>query len=312
MKPLRFTFPNKNWDVDLETATFCSPSTDTDQVVCFAGNISDGSISASITAIEGQWNDELKYEFQECAFTFRHTDADRFYVAGIGGFGQKFYIAKSFQSQASWQLLQAKGSARDLEKGKTNNLRIEFVGDRMTLFSEGMAMISATDDSYRSGFCGLLTNRTKARFGAVDLTLFVKPRCFVIMPFAAEMEFVYRIIKETVEQHDVECQRADERFVSEPILDDVKAQIASADLVIIDFTGRNPNVYFEAGMADALLKKWIVLAQSKNDLAFDVQHIRAIMYLDKMGREEKFRDDLRRAIKETLLAIDQAGKAGHR
>jgi hypothetical protein len=110
----------------------------------------------------------------------------------------------------------------------------------------------------------------------------------------------------------VECQRADERFVSEPILDDVKAQIASADLVIIDFTGRNPNVYFEAGMADALLKKWIVLAQSKNDLAFDVQHIRAIMYLDKMGHEEKFRDDLRRAIKETLIAIDQAGKAGHR
>jgi hypothetical protein len=129
------------------------------------------------------------------------------------------------------------------------------------------------------------------------------------MPFAVEMDFVYRIIKETVEQHGVECERADKRFVSEPILDDVKAQIASADLVIIDFTGRNPNVYFEAGMANALMKKWIILAQLENYLVFDVKHIRAIMYLDKMGCEKKFRDDLHRAIKETLAVIGQAGKA---
>jgi nucleoside 2-deoxyribosyltransferase len=136
----------------------------------------------------------------------------------------------------------------------------------------------------------------------------VKPRCFVIMPFAAEMDSVYRIIKETVEQHGVECKRADERYLSEPILDEVKAQIDSADLVIVDFTGQNSNVYFEAGMANALTKKWIILAQSKKDLAFDVKHIRAIMYLDKMGYEQKFRDDLHHAIEETLVMIGQGSK----
>jgi hypothetical protein len=129
------------------------------------------------------------------------------------------------------------------------------------------------------------------------------------MPFQAELSNVYRIIKETVEKHGVECERADERVVSEPILDDVKAQIGSADLVIIDFTGRNPNVYFEAGIADALNRRWIILAQLKNDLAFDVQHIRAIMYLDKMGSDEKFKDDLHRALDATLATISQTGKA---
>jgi hypothetical protein len=307
MKPQGFAFPNKNWDLNLETATFFSPSTDTDQIVVFPGDVSNGSMSASITAIEGQWN-ELGYEFQECAFSFRHKDNDHFYVAGIGGFAQKFYIAKSLQAQSSWQLLQATGRAHDLEKGTTNNLRVEFVGDRITLFSQGVPIISATDDSYTSGFCGLRTNKTKGRFTNVDITPLVKPRCFVIMPFAAEMDSVYRIIKETVEQHGVECKRADERYLSEPILDEVKAQIDSADLVIVDFTGQNSNVYFEAGMANALTKKWIILAQSKKDLAFDVKHIRAIMYLDKMGYEQKFRDDLHHAIEETLVMIGQGSK----
>jgi hypothetical protein len=115
-------------------------------------------------------------------------------------------------------------------------------------------MISVIDDSYRAGFCGLRTNRTEARFGDVDIT-FARPRCFVIMPFAPELDFVYQVIKETVEQHGAKCERGDERLVSEPI--DVKDHIASADLVIIDFTDRNPNFYFEAGMAVGLRKTLI-------------------------------------------------------
>jgi hypothetical protein len=69
---------------------------------------------------------------------------------------------------------------------------------------------------------------------------------------------------------------------------------------IADFTGKNPNVYFEAGLADAWRKKWIVLAQSATDLAFDVQHIRAIIYSNKMGGDENLKEHLRRAIEETM------------
>jgi hypothetical protein len=68
--------------------------------------------------------------------------------------------------------------------------------------------------------------------------------------------------------------------------------LAGADIVVVDFTNRNPNVYFEAGLADAWKKKWIVLAQSTNDLAFDVQHIRTIIYSNKMGADSKLRESL--------------------
>jgi hypothetical protein len=302
MKPKKGVPLYKDWDVNEETATFCSPSKDLDppgQALVFGDAVNNGSISASITAIEGQWND-LGYEFQEGILMFRHTNEDHYYVAGMGGFAQKFFIAKSLEAHAPWQLLKAIGSARDLQKGNTYKLRVEFVNDRITLFSNDVAIISAADGTYASGVCGLRTNRTKARFEHVDITPLVKPRCFVIMPFAAEMNFVYRVIKETVEKYGIDCERADENFASKPIMADVKARIETADLVIIDFTGKNANVYFEAGIADALNKKWIILRQSKDDLSFDVQHIRAITYTDKMGYEQKFKDDLNRALEQTL------------
>jgi hypothetical protein len=40
-------------------------------------------------------------------------------------------------------------------------------------------------------------------------------------------------------------------MISRPVVEDLKALIAQADLVIVDFTGKNPNVYYEAGLADA-------------------------------------------------------------
>src|SRR5262249_40674396 len=112
------------------------------------------------------------------------------------------------------------------------------------------------DGAYFSGLCGLRSNYTQAEFKLLDIQA-VRPKCFVIMPFDAELDFVYRVIKDTVEKLDMDCLRADERLISEPILDDVKSQIAEADLIVIDFTNRNPNVYFEAGIADAWKKKWV-------------------------------------------------------
>jgi len=66
--------------------------------------------------------------------------------------------------------------------------------------------------------------------------------------------------------------------------------------VIVDFTGKNPNVYYEAGLADAWKKDWIVLAQSTEDLTFDVQHIRCIQYSNTMGADVKLQTALESAL----------------
>lgn len=71
-------------------------------------------------------------------------------------------------------------------------------------------------------------------------------------------------------------------------------------MVIVDFTNSDPNVYYEAGLADAWRKKWIVLAQSADDLMFDVRHIRTISYSNTMGADVQLRSNLEAAIDEAM------------
>jgi hypothetical protein len=299
MKATKYTALSAAWDVNLDTGTFLSPGKDSEQnqIVVLGHRIKDGEISADIIPIAGERDPNFGYELRECALLFRYIDREHFYLAGIGGFGRQFYIAKV--SSSEWRMLDGCGLATSVIAGERYRLKVEFRSDRMTLFNNDVPILNTIDGTYFSGFCGLRTNKTQAKFENVELQ-WVRPKCFVIMPFEAELKFVYSVIKETIEQQDIECQRADERFISQPIMEDVKNQISSADLVVVDFTNKNPNVYFEAGLADAWKKKWIVLAQSTNDLAFDVQHVRTIMYSNKMGADITLKENLIKALKQIL------------
>jgi hypothetical protein len=159
------------------------------------------------------------------------------------------------------------------------------------------------DESYQSGQCGLAAWQTRARFENVQVRK-AKPRAFVIMPFTSELDFVHGVIERTITQYGIDCVRADQIAISRPVMEDVKAQIAEADLVIVDFTNKNPNVYYEAGLADAWKKDWIVLAQSTDDLTFDVRHIRCINYSNTMGADVKLHTALENALKALKYTSD--------
>ncbi len=119
------------------------------------------------------------------------------------------------------------------------------------------------------------------------------------MPFASEFDEVYQVIRETVENHRFECIRADERYLVGSIMDDVNEQIERADLIVADLTGRNPNVFYEVGYAAALGKPVIQIAQSANDLPFDVRYVRTFSYSTKILGDRKLAHDLSEAIRAT-------------
>jgi len=85
--------------------------------------------------------------------------------------------------------------------------------------------------------------------------------CFVIMPFRPELAYFYRTIKSAVQQsfQDITIERGDDRVLTTPILDKIADFIKQADVVIADCSGRNPNVFYELGMAHALGKPVILL-----------------------------------------------------
>ena len=51
-------------------------------------------------------------------------------------------------------------------------------------------------------------------------------------------------------------------------------------MVVCDFTAKNPNVFYEAGIAHTLGKHVIPITQNADDIPFDLQHHRFIHYLN--------------------------------
>lgn len=76
------------------------------------------------------------------------------------------------------------------------------------------------------------------------------------------------------------CDRADNIWEHEAVIQDIVALICRARIIICDCTGRNPNVFYEAGIAHSLGKNVILIAQSKSDIPFDLGHLRYLPYLN--------------------------------
>lgn len=125
----------------------------------------------------------------------------------------------------------------------------------------------------------------------VDLT--VKPDrqlIFVLMPFNPGYEQVFRAIKQVVQELGFRCMRGDEEFVSGNILGHILQEIVRARLIVADITTRNPNVFYELGIAHASGKPVLLIAQSEKDIPFDVGATRVLVYRDLFSLQKELRN----------------------
>jgi len=113
--------------------------------------------------------------------------------------------------------------------------------------------------------------RTLSESEAIDI--------FVLMPFADALRPVYDDhIKKVANRLSLVTRRADDFFTSEAVMDDIWAAICHAKCVIADCTGRNPNVFYEIGLAHAIGKPVVLITQTSADVPFDLRSIRFIEY----------------------------------
>ena len=299
--PMNLTYSelDETWVLDKAAKTFTSPEhpTNDDQRLIFAETIGDGSISAQISVKKaGTATDR---DPKVASILFRYQDRSNYYFAGLGAFGTRLAIGKRLNGQA--QSVFSTQTSSFINYDHKYNVRVEFKGNRIEFFDNGVPQFAVTDNSFTSGNWGLATWKTVASFGNLSVNK-EKPICFLVMPFAQEFDKVYEVIRSVVEECGFTCERADTKFVTCPIIDDIKDKIAAAKLVIIEFTGKNTNVYFEAGYADALEKPVIYLTQAIADLTFDVKHNRTFQYPNSIGGDAKLKEILRRAIEETTGA----------
>jgi hypothetical protein len=108
----------------------------------------------------------------------------------------------------------------------------------------------------------------------------------VMMPFDAGFAPVYDSLKTTVAKVGLRCRRADEIWENPAIIQDVVSLIDRSRVVVCDCTGRNPNVFYEIGIAHTLGREVILITQNAADIPFDLRHLRYVPYLNNAeGRE---------------------------
>lgn len=101
----------------------------------------------------------------------------------------------------------------------------------------------------------------------------------IMMPFGAEFNPVYSALQQSITSIGFSCVRADDIWEHHTIIQDIVNIIARAKVVVCDCSGKNPNVFYEAGVAHAIGKEVIFITQSEHDIPFDLRHIRYIRYL---------------------------------
>lgn len=119
---------------------------------------------------------------------------------------------------------------------------------------------------------------------------------FVLTPFHEDYLETYQAIRRTCEDVGLRCLRGDEEFVKGDLLNHILSLIVKARLVIANIDGRNPNVFYELGIAHALDKQTILVASSVPDLAFDVKALKIVLFQDFEQLKIGLRQELPRAL----------------
>lgn len=121
----------------------------------------------------------------------------------------------------------------------------------------------------------------------------------VMMPFSAEFTPVFKAISRSCAAADLRCLKADDIWEESIIVQDIFNLVFRSQVVVVDFTGRNPNVMYETGMAHTLGKHVVPISQSISDVPFDLGHHRVLRYLANTEGLKK----LEKALTTKLLKV---------
>ena len=142
----------------------------------------------------------------------------------------------------------------------------------------------------------------------------MKPHAFVAMPFGTKpgpdglninFNRVYAdYIKPALESAGLEVFRADEETRAGEIRTDMFQELLLADLVVVDLTLDNPNVWYELGVRHALRSRGVVLVCGERlTTAFDLYTDRKLRYTLKDGTPDPgVLQDERHALAEMVKA----------
>jgi len=118
--------------------------------------------------------------------------------------------------------------------------------------------------------------------------------CFVLMPFGSWFDrYFSEIYVPAIKDAGFEPIRADGLFSAGSVMEQIWEQIRRSKVLLADLTGKNPNVFYELGLAHALKKPVVFVSGDLEDVPFDLRHLRVVIY---EIREPRWDEKLRKSI----------------
>lgn len=115
--------------------------------------------------------------------------------------------------------------------------------------------------------------------------------CFVLMPFGNYYDMYFNdLYSPAIKDAGLDPERADSIFTTGTVMEQIWERIKKASVLVAELTGKNPNVFYELGLAHAHGKPVILITGSLEDVPFDLRHVRIITYdikRPKWGEEIK-------------------------
>lgn len=135
----------------------------------------------------------------------------------------------------------------------------------------------------------------------------VKNLVGVMMPFDSSFDPVYRDITQGLAAGGKRCLRADNMWRDDAVVQDIVDLIQESSAVVCDLSGRNPNVFYETGIAHTLGKHVVMITQNAADVPFNLRHLRFLSYLNN----EEGRRHLVDGVLSRILSLDSEAMGAH-
>lgn len=129
---------------------------------------------------------------------------------------------------------------------------------------------------------------------------------FVVMPIRPEFDLPLGIITDVCNTLGIKARRADDIARQDFIMSNILDGIAKSEIVIVDITGNNPNVFYELGIAHSLrTRQAIIIITQDEDVSkspFDIRHWSILLYDTK--NLPLFRVNLNKKIRDCRNFVD--------